>query len=326
MKERDVSNIVGGIGISHAPGMLGWPDDPGEEVRQRVGRAVQELRDYLAERSPDVLIAFINDHFDNLFRNLMPIFGVGIADSHLGPAEAYLEMLKLDEVREIPSRPELAEALLWGLVEADFDVARMGRLEYGNNLMVPLHAIRPMLDIPVVPVYINVFTPPVASTPRVYALGQRVRQLLEGRPERVAFIGTGGLSHWPPIWTEDSDPSDPMLQRMKRFQTEGRSVLVEDPNLWTDIGKYEIEMAARADQRLVNEEWDRNFLSLLERGDTDAVRSLTYESVREDAGHGGVEILNWVALMGAMNGAPADVLAYEPVEEWICGMGFVKYS
>lgn len=321
-----MSEIVCGIAISHAPGMLGWPDDPSEEVRGNVNKAVEDLRDYLAERSPDVLIAFINDHFDNLFRNLMPIFGVPIADSHSGPAEAYLDMLKLDQVREIPSNPELAEELLRGLVERDFDVARMGRIEYGNNLMVPLHSIRPMLDIPIVPVFINVFTPPVARVPRVYALGQEVRRLLEQRSERIGFIATGGLSHWPPIWTEDSDPEDPMLQRMKRFQSEGKSVLVEDPELWSDVGKYEIEMAAKGDQRLVNAEWDRHFLTLIEKGDKDELMSITFDSVKENAGHGGVEILNWVALMGAMNGMPAEVLAYEAVEEWICGMGFVKYA
>lgn len=128
------------------------------------------------------------------------------------------------------------------------------------------------------------------------------------------------------VLDEDSDPDDRMLERMKRFQSEGRSVLVEDPGLWSDVGKYEIEMAAKGDQRLVNAEWDKYFLSLIEKGDTDAITSMTVESVQENAGHGGVEILNWVALMGAMNGMPAQVLAYEAVEEWICGMGFVKYE
>jgi hypothetical protein len=29
--------------------------------------------------------------------------------------------------------------------------------------------------------------------------------------------------------------------------------------------------------------------------------------------------------MGAMRGEPAEILAYEPVKEWICGMGFALY-
>lgn len=314
-----------GIGMSHAPGVLGWPDAPEIAVRERISMAVGELRKYLDERSPDVLIAFIDDHFDNCFRNLTPTFAVGIADSHLGPASQYLDMLNFDRVSEIPSRPGLGEHLLEGLVHSGFDVARMGQVEYGNNLMVPLKLIRPSFDIPVIPVFINVFTRPIATIARVYALGQQIRQVLGSRTERVGFIGTGGLSHWPPIWNERSDPEDAMLQRMKRFQTEGLSILEEDPDLWTDVGKYEIAMAEENAQRLVNEEWDRHFLALLEKGDTDGVLSMTFESVEEEAGHGGHEILNWVALMGAMDGARAEIVGYEPVKEWICGMAFVRY-
>lgn len=320
-----MSPIVCGIGMSHAPGILGWPDAPSEPMRARIDQAVGELRSYLAERKPDVLIAFLDDHFDNLFRNLMPILALGIAEAHSGPAPQYLEMLRIDKVSKVPSRPDIAERLLDGLVHAGFDMARMGEVEYGNNLMVPLQLIRQELDIPIIPVFINVFTRPIARIDRIYALGQEIRHLLADGGDRVGFIGTGGLSHWPPIWNEQSDPDDAMLRRMKRFQTEGLSVLRDDPSLWSDVGKYEIEMAEKNAQRLVNEEWDRHFLALLEKGDVDAVTSMTFESVEENAGHGGHEILNWVALMGAMNGAPAEVVGYEPVLEWICGMAFVRY-
>ena len=320
-----MSEFVCGIGMSHAPGILGWPDAPAAPVRERIDQAVQGLRDYLDETAPDVLIAFLDDHFDNHFRNLMPVFALGVADSHTGPGDHYLQMLRLDKVSEIPSRPDLAEQLLSDLVHNGYDVARMGRIEYGNNLMVPLHLIRPQMDIPIVPVFINVFTPPLPPVSRVFQLGQLIRRLLQDRPERIGFIGTGGLSHWPPIWNERSSPDDAFLQRMKRFQTEGRGVLLEDPNLLTDLGQYEIEMAAKASQPLVNEEWDRHFLHLVANGDKDAVCSMTYEEVDRDAGHGGHEIFNWVALMGAMGARPAEILAYEPVEEWICGMGFLKY-
>jgi 2,3-dihydroxyphenylpropionate 1,2-dioxygenase len=320
-----MGDVVCGIGMSHAPGILGWPDAPAQPVRDRIAAAVATLRTYLGQTAPEVLIAFLDDHFDNHFRNLMPVFALGVADSHTGPGEHYFEMLRLNETSEIPSDAGIAEDLLRGLVHSGFDVARMGRIEYGNNLMVPLHLIRPEMDIPIVPVFINVFTPPLASVARTYELGQRVRQLLAGRPERVGFIATGGLSHWPPIWNEKSPADDAFLARMKHFQTEGRSVLLEDPDLLTDLGKYEVEMAAKGDQRLVNEEWDREFLRLLAAGDVKAVTGMSYDEVEEDAGHGGHEMLNWVALMGAMNGQPAKVVAYEPVEEWICGMAFTIY-
>jgi 2,3-dihydroxyphenylpropionate 1,2-dioxygenase len=103
-------------------------------------------------------------------------------------------------------------------------------------------------------------------------------------------------------------------------------VLDEDPNLLTDLGVYEVEMAAKQAQPLVNADWDREFLDALGRGDVGYMRALTYGEVEEKAGHGGHEILNWVALMGAMGGAPATVLAYEAVIEWICGIGFAIYE
>jgi 2,3-dihydroxyphenylpropionate 1,2-dioxygenase len=40
----------------------------------------------------------------------------------------------------------------------------------------------------------------------------------------------------------------------------------------------------------------------------------------------GQELLNWVALMGAMRGAPADFTAYEHVVEWIGGIAYAAYE
>ena len=320
-----MAEVVTGIGMSHAPGLLGWPDAPPADVRNRISAAVSAIRSQLDEARPDVIIAFLDDHFDNHFRNLMPTFAIGVAESHGGPGEHYLEMLRLEKKEPVPSSFGLADHLLREVLMRGFDLARMGEIEYGNNLMVPLHLIRPQLDIPVIPIFINVFTPPLCSVSRAYALGEAVRASLDNRPERVAVLATGGLSHWPPIWNERSDEDEFML-RMKRFQTEGRSVLDDDPNLLTDLGNYEIEMAAKSDRPLVNAEWDQRFLDALAQGDVNWMKSLTYEEVEVGAGHGGHEILNWVALMGAMNGVPARVLDYEPVIEWICGMGFAVYD
>ena len=45
-----------------------------------------------------------------------------------------------------------------------------------------------------------------------------------------------------------------------------------------------------------------------------------------EAGNGTGEIRAWVALAAAMGGAPGKVLSYEPVYEWINGMGVVLYD
>ena len=44
------------------------------------------------------------------------------------------------------------------------------------------------------------------------------------------------------------------------------------------------------------------------------------------AGNGTGEVRAWVAVAGAMQGHKATTLAYEPIYEWINGMGVVLYD
>jgi 2,3-dihydroxyphenylpropionate 1,2-dioxygenase len=320
-----MDNIAGGISVSHAPGILGWPAQVSAQEHELVFAAFDRLRDFVAEARPDVIVAFLDDHFDNHYRNLMPSVTVAVSEEHVGPAEQYLELLKADASRSVPGHAALGERLLGRLVSQGFDAARMGAAEFGNNLMVPLELIRPERDIPIIPVFINVFTPPLISMRRAYDLGAAVRQAVEDWPGRVMFWGTGGLSHWPPFWSPSRADDDPFLRRMRRYQTEGRQVLEEDPALFTDVGPYEIEMAEKQGDSVVNPVWDRAFVDALGRGDMDLLTAMTYEEIERDAGHGGHEVLNWMAVAGAMRGVPGEVLAYAPTPEWICGTGAVLY-
>lgn len=201
---------------------------------------------------------------------------------------------------------------------------------------MPWLLMKPEIDCPIVPIFINVFSPPLIPYKRAYALGEAVRNAAESLPgdTRVAFLATGGLSHWPPYWNaHQAPPEDVFLQRMKRFQTEGKSVLVEDPRLFVDFDDYEIEMAEKneyplnkAHHPLVNAKWDMEFMTHFCDGDKEYMKALTYDEVEEQAGHGGHEVLNWVAMLGAMDGAPSKLLVYEPVMEWICGMTYVDFQ
>lgn len=69
-------------------------------------------------------------------------------------------------------------------------------LDHGTT--VPLHFLTPHLDLPIVHVHQLTSRGPQPRLRRCYALGQVLRQFIEARPasERVAVIGTGGLSHW----------------------------------------------------------------------------------------------------------------------------------
>ena len=316
--------VVGAISASHAPGILGWPDDVTAVENEAVFAAYDTLRQTVADARPDVIVAFLDDHFENHFRNLMPSVSVAVAEQHTGPGEHLLELLKFDAVQTFGGEKDLAEQILRTLVASGIDAARMGSAEFGNNLMVPMRLLRPEGDIPIIPVYINVFTPPLITMQRAFEVGAAVRAAVEDSDKRIMFWGTGGLSHWPPIW-EPSRGSDDFLTRMKTFQNEGRGYLERDPDLWTDIGPYEIKMAEEMGDACVNPEWDRDFLELLSRGDMQALFTWTYDDIEKQGGHGGHEILNWMAVAGAMGGAGCEVLTYQPTPAWICGTGAVRY-
>jgi len=111
-----MAHIVAALSMSHAPGVLGWPDAPSEDMRAKIAAAHAECARRLNEAKPDVIVAFLDDHFENHFRNLMPTFAIGIAPSHSGPADYMMEALRFDKKVVLPGMPELGETLLRGLL------------------------------------------------------------------------------------------------------------------------------------------------------------------------------------------------------------------
>ncbi|GME65135.1 protocatechuate-dioxygenase subunit beta [Neofusicoccum parvum] len=322
-------------------GAIGFPETASPDARARTEAATLALGQTLVDAAPDVIIAFLDDHFENFFRTNMPSIAVGVAAAHSGPADQLMEALRVPTKRVYAGNPAVAEHLLRSLVADGFDAARTGAAEFGQNLLMPWVLMQ--LDgrlppgVSVVPVFVNVFSPPLIRYSRAYALGQAVRRAVDALPAacRVAFMCTGGLSHWPPYWSPaqaGEDPADPFLAKMKEYQTFGPSVLKRYPRLFVELDEYEIEMARKNEyplnskHPLINEDWDRKFLKHYCDGDNEWLRNLTYEEVEEEAGHGGHEVLNYVAVSGAMGGKKAKLLLYEPVLEWICGMAYVDFE
>ena len=73
----------------------------------------------------------------------------------------------------------------------------------------------------------------------------------------------------------------------------------------------------------INPDWDHWALDHVARGDVAPLARLTWEEIERDGGNGGQEIRNWIALLGAVPGWKGEVLAYEPVAEWITGCATV---
>jgi catalytic LigB subunit of aromatic ring-opening dioxygenase len=73
----------------------------------------------------------------------------------------------------------------------------------------------------------------------------------------------------------------------------------------------------------INPEWDQQVLDHIARADVEPLLALTHADIERDGGNGGQEIRNWVALLGAVPGWKGELLAYEPVAEWITGCATV---
>ncbi|MDH7799043.1 MULTISPECIES: protocatechuate 3,4-dioxygenase [unclassified Beijerinckia] len=74
----------------------------------------------------------------------------------------------------------------------------------------------------------------------------------------------------------------------------------------------------------VNTDFDRLVLDAVADGDVDALIALDDDYILEHGGNGAMEIRTFICAMGAMGPVRGDIIAYEPVEAWITGMGFAE--
>jgi aromatic ring-opening dioxygenase catalytic subunit (LigB family) len=74
----------------------------------------------------------------------------------------------------------------------------------------------------------------------------------------------------------------------------------------------------------INTEFDRTVMNALVAGTPELLLGWDENRVVAEGGNGGLEILNWVFMAGAMEGASGEVVYYEAVEEWITGMGGIE--
>ncbi|OCC25547.1 protocatechuate 3,4-dioxygenase [Croceicoccus estronivorus] len=74
----------------------------------------------------------------------------------------------------------------------------------------------------------------------------------------------------------------------------------------------------------VVEEWDRAVLDAMVQGRGTDLSALENADILATAGNGGLEIGAWIALAGAVPGAPGECLFYEAIPAWATGMAGVE--
>jgi len=226
---------------SHAPGITGRADLADPELRDGLYAAFDQMREHLEAVKPDAVVIIAAEHFANFFMNNMPSFAVGMAEHYEGPIEDP-EWLKIPKF-VAPGNRDLSSRIITEVMQT-VDVAYAEEWLFDHGIAVPLSFLTPGFDVPIIPANINCQGPPLAPLSRAWAFGEAIRRAADGVPERIAVVGTGGISHWPA--TPDSGKINEEWDRdfLDRWCRNNRDELLDydDLSVYADAGQGGFEI------------------------------------------------------------------------------------
>lgn len=193
-----MARITASVYTSHVPA-IGAAIDQGrtqEPYWRPLFAGYEASRRWMEENRPDVVVLVYNDHASAFSLEIVPTFAIGtaerfpIADEGWGPRP----------VPEVIGQSELASHIAQSVIQQDFDLTIVNKMEVDHGLTVPLSLLfgQPAAwPVRVIPFAVNVVLYPVPSGRRCFALGQAIRRAIESwdEPLKVQIWGTGGMSH-----------------------------------------------------------------------------------------------------------------------------------
>jgi len=299
--------------LSHTP-LVGHVD-PASNVLAEVSEVINDARDRISEFAPELVILFSPDHYNGFFYDIMPSFCIGVNAYSIGDFGTLAGPLVVPK--------DLAEACASAVLDAGVDSAVSYRMQVDHGFSQPLEFLLGGLDVcPVIPVFINSVAPPLPGFQRARLLGQAIGNFAKTLNKRVLFVGSGGLSHQPPVpelAKADARMADRLMGSGRNLPTEEREArqervivaarrFVEDPNSLHPL----------------NPEWDQHFLDLLVSGRIAELDSLGNDELSAIAGKSTHEVKAWVAAFAALSAfGPYQTSHryYRPIPEWIAGFG-----
>ncbi|GAW51846.1 MULTISPECIES: 3-carboxyethylcatechol 2,3-dioxygenase [unclassified Nocardioides] len=301
--------------MSHSP-LLEYADPPAE-VAGAVDEAFTRARAFVADYEPTLVVAFAPDHYNGFFHDLMPPFCIGYEALAVGDYGTTAGPL------DVPTA--VVEELSQWVADRDLDVSISRRMEVDHGAVQPLEILLGGIDlVPTIPVFVNGVAPPFVKMARVRQLGRAVGEFVAHMPgERVLVIGSGGLSHDPPVpqWAT-ADQQQRALLLDGRHPTEA----ARHARQQRVIDTAQQFAAGTASIKDLNPEWDRAFMAHLAAGDFGAIDAMTPAVMAEEAGNSAHEVRTWVAAFAALSAAgPYTVTSsfYRPIREYIAGFGVV---
>jgi 2,3-dihydroxyphenylpropionate 1,2-dioxygenase len=137
-------------------------------------------------------------------------------------------------------------------------------------------------------------------------------------------VGSGGLSHDPPLPSLSNATPE-----VKARLTNG-SGLTHAERVSRQHRTFKASYS-RPDTTLrpLNPDWDRKFLDAVVRGDLNVFDGVDDDVITNTAGSGAHELRTWIAALAAARAGgttAVKLVFYEPILEWITGMGVVTAS
>jgi protocatechuate 4,5-dioxygenase beta chain len=193
-----MARITAGVATSHVPAMGAAIDNQktGSDYWRPVFAGYEASKRWMAAHTPDVVILVYNDHASAFSLDIVPTFAIGCAD-HYAPAD---EGWGPRPVPTVQGHPELAAHVTQSVIEQDFDLTIVNRMDVDHGLTVPLSLLfgQPAAwPVKVIPLAVNVLLYPPPSGRRCFELGKAIRRAVESYDEdlSVQIWGTGGMSH-----------------------------------------------------------------------------------------------------------------------------------
>jgi 2,3-dihydroxyphenylpropionate 1,2-dioxygenase len=302
-----VSEIIGLVAMSHSPFATMLPPADASQPGGRFMADAARVAAAVARLAPDAVVVIGPDHFHANFYDVLPPFLLGVEE-----AEAFGDFGTRSG--PLPVAAELAWPLRDALAGAGFDLALSYALTVDHGVVQSYDVVCGD-GLPLVPLVVNTAAPPLPSMERCAALGAALGTAIRHAafPGRVLLIASGGLSHWLP----SNDPRDSSLAAERRASViHGR----RDVRAVAAAREPAVRALGGDPNGRVNAEWDAWFLKQLAGGDLTAITELGDAGLEENAGRGGHEIRTWLVGLAAV-AEPLVWTSYEPVPEWITGMG-----
>jgi 2,3-dihydroxyphenylpropionate 1,2-dioxygenase len=296
--------------MSHSP-LLNLPG-PSQDLLDDIDSALAQARRFVDDFDPELVVIFAPDHYNGFFYKLMPPFCIGTEAQGVGDYGTHKGPLDVPEATAVAC----AKAVL----AAGVDIAISADMEVDHGTVQPLEKLfgSPTAH-PVIPIFINSVATPLGPLHRCRTLGTAVGSYLATLDKRVLLVGSGGLSHDPPVPTL-ATATPQVVERI----VQGRPMTPEQRSArQTAVMEAAKSFAAgQSDLAPLNPEFDRRFLELLDSGHLDDLDNWSNSFIANEGGNSAHEIRTWVAAFAALAAAGpyrTDVRYYKPAPELIAG-------